>query len=381
MTLLHECADRDFELTALEHERALKRLGLRHALIGVAECLNNSLGYIAVIALTVYRYAVSETVTIGDFSVFATANMSFREKLRALGAVWIDLPQKSREISLVRRFIDDAPEKTGSPRTTHPESEVQIAEVQEPFGQKSNGQETDSTEADISKAPETGCAVRDVAEPCCAAEEAPPFESLELRDVHFAYTQGGEVLRGVSMKLGRGEKIALVGCNGAGKSTLINLIMRLYSPDSGSILYNGRLAAMKEGIHTPLTREFDEGGTCLSGGEAQKVAVARAIAADRDIIIMDEPSASLDPTAEYELNRQIADLARDKTVIFISHRLSSTRHADRIYLLDGGRIAECGTHDELMAAGGKYAEMFRAQAEKYLLGEAKLVRIEKAKTS
>ena len=79
-------------------------------------------------------------------------------------------------------------------------------------------------------------------------------------------------------------------------------------------------------------------------------------------------------------DRQIADLARDKTVIFISHRLSSTRHADRIYLLDGGRIAECGTHDELMAAGGKYAEMFRAQAEKYLLGEAKLVRIEKAKT-
>ena len=438
MTRLHECAERDFELTALEHERALKRLGLRHALIGVAECLNNSLGYIAVIALTVYRYAVSGTVTIGDFSVFATANMSFREKLRALGAVWIELPQKSREISLVRRFIDDAPEKTGSPRTTHPESEVQIAEVQEPFGQKSNGQETDSTEADISKAPETGCAVRDVAEPCCAAEEAPPFESLELRDVHFAYTQGGEVLRGVSMKLGRGEKIALVGCNGAGKSTLINLIMRLYSPDSGSILYNGRpaqeleicsyrqristvfqsyrlfaatlaenvladtytdserkrvldalhragfdgrLAAMKEGIHTPLTREFDEGGTCLSGGEAQKVAVARAIAADRDIIIMDEPSASLDPTAEYELNRQIADLARDKTVIFISHRLSSTRHADRIYLLDGGMIAECGTHDELMASGGKYAEMFRAQAEKYLLGEAKIVRIEKAKTS
>lgn len=120
MTLLHECADRDFELTALEHERALKRLGLRHALIGAAECLNNSLGYIAVIALTVYRYAVSGTVTIGDFSVFATANMSFREKLRALGAVWIELPQKSREISLVRRFIDGAPEKTGSPRTTHP---------------------------------------------------------------------------------------------------------------------------------------------------------------------------------------------------------------------------------------------------------------------
>ena len=145
--------------------------------------------------------------------------------------------------------------------------------------------------------------------------------------------------------------------------------------------FDGRLAAMKEGIHTPLTREFDEGGTCLSGGEAQKVAVARAIAADRDIIIMDEPSASLDPTAEYELNRQIADLARDKTVIFISHRLSSTRHADRIYLLDGGMIAECGTHDELIAAGGKYAEMFRAQAEKYLLGEAKIVRIEKAKTS
>ena len=416
MTLLHECADRDFELTALEHERALKRLGLRHALIGVAECLNNSLGYIAVIALTVYRYAVSGTVTIGDFSVFATANMSFREKLRALGAVWIDLPQKSREISLVRRFIDGVPEKNNSLRTAHSKSSEQKADRQK------NG----STKADKLKVPKSSYTMCDAAEPCSVAEEAPPFESLELHDVHFAYTQGGEVLRGVSMKLGRGEKIALVGCNGAGKSTLINLIMRLYSPDSGSILYNGRpaqeleicsyrqristvfqsyrlfaatlaenvladtytdserervldalhragfdgrLAAMKEGIHTPLTREFDEGGTCLSGGEAQKVAVARAIAADRDIIIMDEPSASLDPTAEYELNRQIADLARDKTVIFISHRLSSTRHADRIYLLDGGRIAECGTHDELMASGGKYAEMFRAQAEKYLLGD------------
>ena len=416
MTRLHECAERGFELTALEHERALKRLGLRHALIGVSDCLNNSLGYIAVIALTVYRYAVSGTVTIGDFSVFATANMSFREKLRALGAVWIDLPQKSREISLVRRFIDGVPEKNNSLRTAHSKSSEQKADRQK------NG----STKAVKLKVPKSSYTMYDAAEPCSVAEETPPFESLELRDVHFAYTQGGEVLRGVSMKLGRGEKIALVGCNGAGKSTLINLIMRLYSPDSGSILYNGRpaqeleicsyrqristvfqsyrlfaatlaenvladtytdserervldalhragfdgrLAAMKEGIHTPLTREFDEGGTCLSGGEAQKVAVARAIAADRDIIIMDEPSASLDPTAEYELNRQIADLARDKTVIFISHRLSSTRHADRIYLLDGGMIAECGTHDELMASGGKYAEMFRAQAEKYLLGD------------
>lgn len=119
-------------------------------------------------------------------------------------------------------------------------------------------------------------------------------------------------------------------------------------------------------IDTMLTREFDENGTNLSGGEAQKIAIARVFAGNHDIIIMDEPPAALDPIAEYELNKQIVQFASDKTVIFISHRLSTTRHADRIYMFENGRIAEQSSHADLMHLGGKYAERFTAQTEKYI---------------
>ena len=119
------------------------------------------------------------------------------------------------------------------------------------------------------------------------------------------------------------------------------------------------------GIDTEVTTEFAEDGANLSGGEKQKLAIARAFMKDADIIILDEPSSALDPMSEYELNHTMMDAANDKTVIFISHRLSTTIMADRIYMLDRGEIIESGSHDELMALGGKYAEMFRMQAEKY----------------
>ena len=256
-------------------------------------------------------------------------------------------------------------------------------------------------------------------------EDAEAFEHLELRDVSFSYGEGEkhkDVLRHVNLTLRRGEKIAFVGYNGAGKTTLTKLLMRLYDPTEGEVLYNGRnireykldgyrdhigavfqdyktfaasiaenvlggpytedreetvlaalrsasfedkLAKLPQGIHTQLTREFDKEGTELSGGESQKIAIARAFARPFDIIIMDEPSSALDPIAEYELNRSMMEDARDKTVIFISHRLSTTRMADRIYMFSGGEIIETGNHDELMAQNGKYAEMFRIQAEKY----------------
>ena len=251
------------------------------------------------------------------------------------------------------------------------------------------------------------------------------FRELSLRDVSFSYGEGDkkkDVLRHVSMGLRRGEKIAFVGYNGAGKTTLTKLLMRLYDPTEGEVLYNGvnireykldgyrdhigavfqdyrifaatvaenvlggpytedreqtvlsalhsasfedKLEKLDKGIHTQLTREFDKEGTELSGGEAQKIAIARAFARPFDIIIMDEPSSALDPIAEYELNRSIMEDSRDKTVIFISHRLSTTRMADRIYMFSDGEIIEVGSHDELMEKDGKYAEMFRVQAEKY----------------
>ncbi len=257
------------------------------------------------------------------------------------------------------------------------------------------------------------------------------FESLEVRDVTFTYGFGETkdakdgnklVLEKVNLKVKKGEKIALVGYNGAGKTTLIKLIMRLYDPTEGLILYNGvdireynlalyrdkigavfqdyrifaasvaenvlcdnftedrredveraleavsfteKLAQLPCGLDTHLTREFNDKGVNLSGGESQKVAIARVFTGNSELYIMDEPSSSLDPPAEYSLNHAILEYAKDKTVIFISHRLSTTRMADRIYMFDNGRITESGSHDELISHNQRYAEMFRVQAHKY----------------
>ena len=211
-----------------------------------------------------------------------------------------------------------------------------------------------------------------------------------------------------------------MGYNGAGKTTLTNLLLRLYDVSSGEILIGGRnireetleshrarfaavfqdfqifAASLGEnvslsrevdekeaksalrhsgfnkrlpgGLDAQLLREFDDGGFMLSGGEAQKVAVSRAFYKKCPYVIMDEPSANLDPIAEHDLNNAMMEAAKDKTVIFISHRLSTTRNADRIYVIENGTIAESGTHDELMELGGKYAYMFKLQAEKYTEG-------------
>lgn len=272
--------------------------------------------------------------------------------------------------------------------------------------------------------------------------DIPPFESLEFCDVSFSYEfsshpkykyheedhtppkkeDGKNVLRHVNLKISKGEKVAIVGYNGAGKTTLIKLIMRLYDPTEGEILYNGvnikefdpaeyrkmigtvfqdfkifattvaenvmdgeyteddrqtvlgaleaadftdKLETLDNGIDTQLTREFDDNGTNLSGGEAQKLAISRVFARKYPIVIMDEPSSALDPMAEYNLNRSILRNTEGKTVIFISHRLSTTRIADKIYMFDTGNLIEEGSHSQLLEAGGKYAEMFRVQSEKY----------------
>ena len=272
--------------------------------------------------------------------------------------------------------------------------------------------------------------------------DIPDFESLEFKNVSFSYEfsahpkyrfhdedyeapkkeDGKEALSGVNLKLSQGDKIAIVGYNGAGKTTLIKLIMRLYDPTEGEILYNGinikefepvayrkkigtvfqdfkifatsiaenvmngeyrnedeervlsalkiadftdKLSTLDEGINTHLTREFNEKGTNLSGGESQKIAISRVFAKDYPIVIMDEPSSALDPMAEYKLNQSILHKTEGKTVIFISHRLSTTRIADKIYMFESGKLIEEGSHKGLLDKNGKYAEMFRVQSEKY----------------
>ncbi len=249
------------------------------------------------------------------------------------------------------------------------------------------------------------------------AEVSKP-ETIELKNVSFTYPGNDKpTLKNINLTLKPCEKIALVGYNGAGKTTLTNLLLRLYDVSSGEILIGGRNIkdetikshrnrfsavfqdfqlfasslgenvaldteyderevenALKHsgfdkelpnGVHTEVLREFDDSGMMFSGGEAQKITVARAFYKNCPYVIMDEPSANLDPVAEYNLNKSMAEAAEDKTVIFISHRLSTTRHADRIYVMENGEIVENGTHDELMNQNGKYAYMFNLQAEKY----------------
>jgi len=257
-------------------------------------------------------------------------------------------------------------------------------------------------------------------------KDVPSFEKLEIRGMSFAYPfskSDSKTLKDVSLTINRGEKVAFVGYNGAGKTTLTKLLMRLYDASEGEILYNGvnigefepekyrehigavfqdykvfaatvgenvmggdfteadrervmnalraasfdeKLESLSDGLDTVLTKEFDKNGAELSGGEGQKIAIARVFARPYELIIMDEPSSALDPIAEYELNRSILENAADKTVIFISHRLSTTKMADRIYMFANGEIAEYGSHDELMEMNGKYAEMYRVQAKKYM---------------
>ncbi len=251
---------------------------------------------------------------------------------------------------------------------------------------------------------------------------------LELKQVSFGYSeQDGYILHDINLTIHPEEKVALVGYNGAGKTTLIKLIMRLYDPEEGELLYDGiniknynvreyremigtifqdfkifatdirnnvvldqeeedlrlkhepevikalhysgfkdRLEQLPQGLATELTTEFEKDGIDLSGGESQKLAIARAFYKDAGMVILDEPSSALDPIAEYQLNEALAKAAQQKSVVFISHRLSTTRNADRIIMLEQGRIIEEGTHVELLKLKGKYAGMWRAQASKYV---------------
>ena len=128
-----------------------------------------------------------------------------------------------------------------------------------------------------------------------------------------------------------------------------------------------KISTLKNGLNTMILTEFDEEGVNLSGGESQKLAVARVFYKDAGLIIMDEPSSALDPLAEYQLNQAILKMAEHRTIIFISHRLSTTRFADRIILMENGKIKEQGTHESLIAQKGIYAKMWNVQAFQYLM--------------
>ena len=248
------------------------------------------------------------------------------------------------------------------------------------------------------------------------------FETLEFDKVCFSY-QDEETIKDLSFTVHKGDTIALVGHNGAGKTTIIKLLLRLYDPTSGAIRLNGidireynlrsyrklfttafqdvclfgmsvkdnilmgdhredeeeqvilalkkagvyeRIEKLPHGIDTVMTKEFDEEGAVLSGGESQKVAVARAFYKKCPVKIFDEPSSALDPIAEYELFDSIMKDGEKNTMIFISHRLSSVKNADLVLMLEQGTIIENGPHSELMKVDGSYAQMYKKQAMNYL---------------
>ncbi len=246
---------------------------------------------------------------------------------------------------------------------------------------------------------------------------------IELKNLTFSYDEAEKPsVDNLSLKINKGERIAIVGVNGAGKSTLVKLICGLFIPKKGQILINGidsrlfnrdeyyqlfstlfqdcallpatvaknialceenkidrgrlrecmKLAGILDKVeslpqkeNTLLVREVHEGAVAFSGGELQRLLLARALYKDAPIIILDEPTAALDPIAENDMYLKYSELTKDKTAIYISHRLSSTRFCDRIILLDDAKIAETGTHEELLELGGKYAEMFETQSRYY----------------
>lgn len=248
--------------------------------------------------------------------------------------------------------------------------------------------------------------------------------TIEFKDVSFRYAgQTDYALRDVSVVIHSGEKLSVVGENGAGKTTFVKLLTRMYDPTSGVILLNGvdirdidydqyqsilsavfqdfrlfsftlkenivlggnepsdnsdvedclamsgfkeKLGKLENGIDTNVYKNFEPDGFEPSGGEAQKIALARALYKNAQIVVLDEPNAALDPRAEYEMYQHFNDLVEGKTAVYISHRLSCAKFCDRIAVFKSGKIAECGTHDALMQQDGIYAELFKMQAQYYV---------------
>lgn len=254
------------------------------------------------------------------------------------------------------------------------------------------------------------------------------IKKIQFKDVSFSYDKENKkfALEGINCCINRNEIVALVGDNGAGKSTLINLLLHFYNPTNGNIEYNGiscldfdmdqlkkqvlvvfqdspiyamsiaenilmhkymeedrekvfealkkadllaTVEKLPEGIHTTLTKEFDDNGVVFSGGQMQKLLIARVFASEAKIVILDEITSALDAITEYNIFSELKEFAKGKTMIFVSHKLFSTKMANKIYVFEAGKIVERGSHKELIEKQGKYYNMFSTQAREYDMSE------------
>ena len=361
-------------ITALQNGiRVIEKHGFKCAVYRLfVDAVCTRMGYYLVILFVAFRILVLKDMMIGDGLMVVMAMFSVTEALLDQENSFFQLHEHAMYIDDLRRFWDYEPKI----------------------------QENDS-----------------------GAVPTMPIEELRVQNLSFSYLGSNrKVIDDISFTIKGGQTVAIVGHNGAGKSTLVKLLMRLYEPTSGEIYLNDReigeyrlssyrncfstvfqdfkvfsltvgenilmrrtadsdaallteslresgmmetVSSFKYGSDTMMTREFDDEGVSLSGGQVQKIALSRLYANDAPIAILDEPSSALDPIAEYELFENMKRICEGRTVIFISHRLSSAISADIIFMMEHGRIIERGDHESLMQQNGKYAEMFRKQAEKY----------------
>ena len=351
---------------------ANKRLAIKRNLVSTALVTLGTLGYYGAYAVTIYL-TVQGRFTIGALTFLAGSFRQSRDLIQRILLALSQVFEQSLYLSDLFTFFDVKPRVTSKPGAR--------------------------------------------------AVPAPIRQGFEFQDVGFRYPGSDRwAVRHLTFRLEPGERVALVGENGAGKTTLVKLLTRLYDPDEGRILLDGvdlrdydldslrksigvifqdfvrydfvlrenigvsqvealdddvrvREAARRslaDSVATRLEKGYDhmlgrrfEGGVELSGGEWQKVALARAYMRDAQVLILDEPTAALDARAEYEVFLRFAELTRGRTAVLISHRFSTVRMADRILVLQGGELIDHGTHEELLARGGLYAELFSLQAAGY----------------
>jgi ATP-binding cassette, subfamily B, bacterial len=391
----------EYARLADEYYAANRSLAIRRNAVGTALSLVSTLGYYAAYATIVYR-TVLGTLTLGDLTLLSGTFSRSRDLVQRTLLTTSDLYEQA--LYLDDLFIFFAMQ----PTIRRPENPVPV-----PRPLKAGFELRDVW----FRYPPATAPSANGEEPEEAEEQAEPADEADR----------SWVLRGVSMRIPPTGKLALVGENGAGKTTLIKLLLRLYEPTRGEILLDGkplaaydpeeyhrevgvifqdfvrydmkaeeniavgRISALAEepargrgrivdaadrslaaGVVEALPERYDtmlgrrfEGGVDLSGGQWQKVALARAYMRDAQVLILDEPTAALDARAEYEVFQRFADLTEGKMAIIISHRFSTVRMADRILVLEDGRVLEEGSHEDLLARNGRYAELFRLQAEGY----------------
>lgn len=350
----------------LFYRRQMQLLNYSQGILHFVDLLQRGIAYLYMI------YAVSRhLITIGDFTLYINAVATFTDAMNDVLDSINDVRQYSIYFESVERYLN-------LPMKIHAETAASVSFPEE-------------------------------------------IESIEFRNVSFTYKgKSKQALHKVNCRFSGKEKVAIVGENGAGKSTFIKLLCRLYEPESGEILINGInikefsyqeykekisaifqdyqlfsfniaeniglqdeieearilkdlqqlgmkevIAALDQGVYTALHKDFDPHGFEPSGGQGQKLAIARALYKDALIIVLDEPTAALDPRAENEIYNTFSNLVKGKLAIYISHRLSSTRFCDTILVLKEGSLIECGTHEELLDLHGLYAELYAMQAKYY----------------